>query len=81
MLEMEKLLASQIIQAIQGTEPHVKALGLLADKIADDEERRALRRQIAQVMGLYVDMMVAIFRQYPDLDPDPVTRRERRDEP
>ena len=37
----------------------------------DDEERKAVRRKIAQIMGLYVDILVAVFHQYPDLDTDP----------
>ena len=68
---MDKNLASQIIENILATEPHVKALGLLADRIADEAEKKALRRQIAQVLLQYSDMIAAVTAQYPDLDPDP----------
>jgi len=46
------------------------ALDILSLKIADDEERRAFRRVLAQIMGLYTDLIVSVANQYPDLDPD-----------
>jgi len=46
------------------------ALDVLSHKIADDEERRAFRRVLAQIMALYTDLIVSVAHQYPDLDPD-----------
>lgn len=46
------------------------ALDILSLKIADDEERKAFRRILAQIMGLYTDLVVSVAHQYPDLDPD-----------
>jgi hypothetical protein len=68
---MEKPIASQIVEIIKGAESHVKVLAHLADRIDDGEERMALRRQIAQVMLAYVDLLESITAQYPDLEPEP----------
>ena len=63
-----------MVEVIQGAEPLVKALGRLADAIDDDQERMAVRRQIAQVMIAYVDLLETITAQFPDLEPEPEVR-------
>jgi hypothetical protein len=71
MVSMEKPLASQIVEIIKGAEPHVGALARLVDSIDDGKERRALRRQIAQVMLAYLDLLSSVTTQYPELEPEP----------
>ena len=67
---MEKTLALQIMDAIQAAETQVNTLESLLEKIVDNDERQAFRRHLADVMIGYIDIQMAIVRQYPDLDPD-----------
>jgi hypothetical protein len=48
----------------------LNALDALSFKIVDDAERHAFRRVLAQIIGLYTDLIVSIAHQHPDLDPD-----------
>jgi len=67
---LEKTLALQIMDAIQAAETQVNTLESLLEKIVDNDERQAFRRHLADVMIGYIDIQMAIVRQYPDLDPD-----------
>ena len=67
---MEKALALQIMDAIQAAETQVNILESQSVKITDDDERKAFRRHLAEVMIGYIDIQMSIARQYPDLDPD-----------
>jgi len=53
-----------------GAETQVNTLESLLEKIVDNDERQAFRRHLADVMIGYIDIQMAIVRQYPDLDPD-----------
>jgi len=67
---LEKTLALQIMDSIQAAETQVNTLESLLEKIVDNDERQAFRRHLADVMIGYIDIQMAIVRQYPDLDPD-----------
>jgi len=67
---VNKVLASQIIDTILAAEKDLGALSDLSEKIGDDQERKAFRRHLAEIMVRYTDMIVSIAHQYPDLDPD-----------
>jgi hypothetical protein len=67
---MEKALALQIMDVIQAAETQVNILESLSVKITDDDERKAFRRHLAEIMIGYIDIQMSIARQYPDLDPD-----------
>ncbi len=67
---MEKTLALQVMDAIRAAETHVNTSESLSIKITDDQERKAFRRHLAEVMIGYIDIQMSIVRQYPDLDPD-----------
>jgi hypothetical protein len=67
---MEKTLALQIMEAIQAAETQVNILEALSVKITDDDERKAFRRHLGEVMIGYIDIQMSIVRLYPDLDPD-----------
>ena len=58
------------MDAIRAAETQVNILEALSVKIADDDERKAFRRHLGEVMIGYVDIQMSIVRQYPDLDPD-----------
>jgi hypothetical protein len=68
--QMDKALASQILDRILAAERELGALSDLSEEISDDQERRALRRHLAEAMNRYTDILMSIVRQYPDLDPD-----------
>jgi len=67
---MQRGLALRVMDAIRAAEASVNALEALSLEITDEEERRAFRRHIAEVMIGYIDIQMSIVRQYPDLDPD-----------
>jgi hypothetical protein len=66
---MERAVAEKIM-AILADGRELNALDALSNEIFGEDERRAFRRRLAQVMGLYTDLIVSIAHQYPDLDPD-----------
>ena len=67
---MEKTVACEIMDAIRAAEFPVNTLESLSGKITDEDERKAFRRHLAEVMLGYLDIERSIVRQYPDLDPD-----------
>ncbi len=67
---MDKALAAQIVERILAAEREFGALNVLSERISDEQERRALRRHLAEAMNRYTDILMSIVRQYPDLDPD-----------
>jgi hypothetical protein len=58
------------MDALRSAEASVNTLESLSLEITDEQERRAFRRHLAEVMIGYVDIQMSIVRQYPDLDPD-----------
>jgi hypothetical protein len=66
---MERAVAEKVM-AILADGRELNALDALSHEISGEDERRAFRRALAQVMGLYTDLIVSIAHQYPDLDPD-----------
>ena len=68
---MEKAVASQVVDAILAVERELGVLSTLSNKIADDQERTTFRRNLAEIVALYTDMLMPVVHQYPDLDPDP----------
>jgi hypothetical protein len=68
---MERAVASRVVDAILAVERELGVLGTLSNKIADDQERTTFRRNLAEIIVLYTDMLMPVVHQYPDLDPDP----------
>jgi len=66
---MDKSVAAEIMDIV-ATGHELGVLDVLSFRITDEEERKAFRRTLAQIMGLYTDLVVRIAHQYPDLDPD-----------
>jgi hypothetical protein len=67
---MGRAIAVKVISLLVGTRD-LGDLDNLSREIVDEEERRAFRRKLAQIIGLYMDLLVSVVRQYPDLDPHP----------
>ena len=68
---MERAVASRVVDAILAVERELGVLSTLSNKIADDQERTTFRRNLAEIIVLYTDMLMPVVHQYPDLDPDP----------
>jgi len=68
-VEMERAVAEKVM-AILAEGREINALDALSHEITGEDERRAFRRTLAGIMGLYTDLIVSIAYQYPDLDPD-----------
>ena len=66
---MDRDVAAEIMDIVAAGR-ELGALDILSFEITGDEERRAFRRTLAQIMALYTDLVVSVARQYPDLDPD-----------
>lgn len=68
---MERRLAAGIIDKLVALDAPINALDALSEQIADPEEKRAFLHALGNLMGqLYIDLMIPILRQYPDLGPD-----------
>ena len=63
---MDRALAIKLMDEILAAEPNLESLSILCAR----DEWRGLLRRIAMIMASYVDMTMAIVRQFPDLDPD-----------
>jgi hypothetical protein len=63
---MDKALANRLMDEILAAEPNLESLSILCAR----DEWRGLRRRIPMIMASYLDMTMAIVRQFPDLDPD-----------
>ena len=68
---MDRKTAELLMKELLALSRPLNSATAIVDKIADEEERNKLRREIGEVMGsLYANLMLPIIRQYPDLDPD-----------
>lgn len=68
---MDKNLAEQLMKKLKELDAPFDDATDLVDEITDDAERLRFRKELGELAGnVYVKLMVPIFRQYPDLDPD-----------
>jgi hypothetical protein len=68
---MDHSTARQLIEIIKQLDKPVNEATLLAESISDEDERRKVRKGLARIIGVvYVDLMVPICKDYPDLLPD-----------
>ena len=67
---VEKGIAARIVTSILAAEREVGALDTLSQSIPDEQERLAFRRKLGGVMTLYIEMLMSIVQQHPELDPD-----------
>jgi hypothetical protein len=67
---MDRSIAEELMQALLALDGPLNRATELTGKIADADERKAVRRVIAEVTArVYTDVIRPIVRQYPDLDP------------
>lgn len=68
---MKKDTATAILRSLQQLDPAFEELTSLTYQIDNEEERKAIRRHLAEAMRLLgYELTMHIVRQYPDLDPD-----------
>jgi hypothetical protein len=67
---MERAIAVKVVEILSESRD-LGALDALSLEIVDEDERRAFRRKLGEIMGRYADLLVSIVHEYPDLDPDP----------
>lgn len=68
---MERAIAKQLVEQFLALDGPLKIAAELAESIADPDEKRAVRRAIAEVVAnVYTDLIRLVARQYPDLDPE-----------
>lgn len=67
---MNYIVAKDLMEKIMELNTSVNEVILKIDKI-DKEERKHYDTAIADIMGtIYIELMIPIIREYPDLDPD-----------
>ena len=67
---MERAIAVKVVEILSESRD-LGALDALSLEIVNEDERRAFRRRLGEIMGRYTDLLVSIVHEYPDLDPDP----------
>jgi hypothetical protein len=68
---MDRAVAEELIRLVKALDGSLNAATEATAKIADPEERKAVRRAIAEIIvKADEDLIRPIVRQYPDLDPD-----------
>lgn len=72
---MDRETGERIIKTLQAMTqamtPAFNELDALSHRITDQEERRAYRRKLAELLSLVgYDLLMPVVKQFPDLDPD-----------
>lgn len=68
---MDRNTAVLIVESILSLSCDLNQLTLLSNKIENESEKKQLRKNLAEVMTqLHVEILLPIFKDYPDLDPD-----------
>jgi hypothetical protein len=68
---MDKTLAKNLMDQFVALGEPLNTATELTEKIADAQEREAVRRGLGNIMGLvYTDLMMPLIERFPDLDPD-----------
>lgn len=68
---MDRSIAEQLMKSLLELDAPLNRATELTEKIADPEERKAVRRGIGELtLRAYTDLIRPIVRQYPDLDPE-----------
>jgi hypothetical protein len=67
---MDKVLGKALVEHFLALDGPLNAAAALAEDIADENERKAIRGAIAEVgMTIYTDLIRPVTRIYPDLEP------------
>ena len=68
---MDHATAKKLIEHLKDLDGPINAATLVTESINDPEERRRIRKGLARVTAMvYVELMVPICKEYPDLLPD-----------
>jgi hypothetical protein len=67
---MDRVVAERLMKVLLQFGEPFNAATESTDQIADDQERRAVRRPLGEIGVRLFQAMLPIIRQYPDLDPD-----------
>ncbi|GIK98174.1 MAG: hypothetical protein BroJett029_23830 [Alphaproteobacteria bacterium] len=67
---MRRDLAVLIVDAVISFDNGLGTLDALIGRIEDEEERKRYEKTLGDVLGLMMDFLLPIERQYPDLNPD-----------
>ncbi len=75
---MDKEIARKLIEFAIALDKPLNDATALTGQISDTDERKAVRRAIAEITGTaYSELIRPILRQYPDLDPERSGAEER----
>ena len=68
---MERHIAEKLMQLFLQSEKQLNEATELISQLESEEEQKSFRRPIGQIIGkTYTDIMIPIFKEYPDLDPN-----------
>jgi hypothetical protein len=62
--------AQKLMVALHDLDAPLNAAAAVIETIADEAEKKALRRPLGEIMGLTFEVMLPVIRKYRDLDPD-----------
>ena len=70
-VDVDRNTAALIVESILSLSCDLNQLTLLSNKIENESEKKQFRKNLAEVMTqLHVEILLPIFKDYPDLDPD-----------
>jgi hypothetical protein len=68
---IDRKIAELLMSDLLALSAPLNSATLLANEISDKDERERVRRAIGTVMNeIFVNLMMPIVQQYPELDPD-----------
>lgn len=68
---MDRKTAEKIIKLLKDIDHPINDILALTDDIQNCEEQRAIRKQLSRIIGtIYIDLMIPICKNHPDLLPD-----------
>ena len=67
---MDRETAEKLMAALHSFDAPLNNAIAIVETIADEAEKKALRRPLGEIMGLSFEVMLPVIRKYRDLDPD-----------
>lgn len=68
---MDRKTAKKIISLLKDIDHPINEIISITNEIKDCEEKQALRKTLSRIIGeIYIDLMIPICKNHPDLLPD-----------
>ena len=68
---MKEIHAQELMRSFMALGDSINAIAEKIENIEIEEDKKRFRKAISEIMGtLYIDLMLPIIREHPQLDPD-----------